>query len=143
MATTGGRMTTKLEQEFFEAMGITPTMLTDCSYKNLQLYRYEYGDDCCEHLDDIDFTCDMCPKSRQHIPYYPTITDTIVLRLIEIILLTSDDHNLSVEHICDEIRFLFCEKIIILENEQTLKDCILSSCIQLKDEIREEVQKVF
>ena len=137
------------EQKFFEAFGIEPTMLCNCSYKNLQEYRYEYGDDVlqeyryeygddvCEHIDDFEFSCKDCEN------YYPPITPEIVLGLEAIVMLVNDDYNFSVEQFSDESRFLFCDKKVILENENNLKDCILSSCIQLKYEIKDQVRALF
>ena len=78
-------MTNQIEKEFFEAIGVEPIMLCNCSYKNLREYRYEYGDDVCEHIDDFEFSCKDCEKSKKDIPYYPLITPEIILKLDDIV----------------------------------------------------------
>ena len=119
-----------IEKEFFEAMKIKPTMLCQCSFKNLKDYRYEYeyGDDNCEHSDDFEFSCKDCEKSIQNIPLYPPITSDIVLGLVCII------NN-------------FTDTIVILNGydiEQIKKE-VLNTCIKCKDIefVKEEVQELF
>src|SRR5574344_321338 len=126
MATTGGRIMT-MEQEFFEAFGIEPTMLCNCSYKNLQEYRYEYGDDVCEHIDDFEFSCKDCEKSKKSIPYYPPITSDIVLKLINIILKARGEFRIIGSF----------SKIEVLMNN------VLKACISIAPEIQDQVKALF
>ena len=128
-----------IEKEFFEAMKIKPTMLCQCSFKNLKDYRYEYGDDCCEHLDDFEFSCKDCEKSIQNIPLYPTITSDIVLGLMQIILEYIDKNNCETLHINDG-QFYFDFYSVSGEN---IKECVLQMCIKLEDKISEEVKALF
>jgi len=109
-------MTTKLEQEFFEAMGIV----------KLEPCKYGFG---CGHAKPC------CPREKT----YPTITDTIVLRLIKILLKLSNEFHIDIsknEYGCNT-------GFVGGYYEDTFEHSILSLCIQLKDEIRKEVQKLF
>ena len=115
-----------MEQEFFEAFGIEPTMLCNCSYKNLQEYRYEYGDDVCEHIDDFEFSCKDCEKSKKSIPYYPPITPEIVLKLITIL----------VKKHCNLTLYWGLPKL----TEQILKQCIRD---KNDKEIQDQVRALF
>ena len=81
-----------IEEQFFEAMQIKPTMLCQCSFKNLKDYRYEYGDDNCEHLDDFEFSCKNCEKSIQNIPIYPLMRSDIFLDLLALLI----DHDCEI-----------------------------------------------
>src|SRR5574344_736895 len=148
MATTGGRIMT-MEQEFFEAFGIEPTMLCNCSYKNLQEYRYEYGDDVCEHIDDFEFSCKDCEKSKKSIPYYPPITPEIVLKLIKVIadkgysfkvFEAEDMFNNGIKYITNAITDI---KHDIYGRGKTIDEAVISLCIQLKDEIQDQVKALF
>lgn len=116
-----------MEQEFFEAFGIEPTMLCNCSYKNLQEYRYEYGDDVCEHIDDFEFSCKDCEKSKKSIPYYPPITSDIVLKLINIILKARGEFRIIGS---------FSKIKVLMEN-------VLKACISIAPEIQDQVRALF
>lgn len=137
-----------IEKKFFETMKIKPTMLCQCSFKNLKDYRYEYGDDCCEHLDDFEFSCKDCEKSIQNIPLYPPITSDIVLGLIKILIDNGQKLKMfeASEMFRDHTRY-----IINAENEirhdiygtgETLKYAILALCIKLPH-ISEEIKVLF
>lgn len=148
-----------IEKEFFEAMEIKPTMLCQCSFKNLKDYRYEYeyGDDNCEHSDDFEFSCKDCEKSIQNIPLYPPITSDIVLGLEEIIL---DKHKArysvsfsynwnyngryyTCSYSANQCYCPYDSKFKTSNPFNNKKDALLSLCVQLKDEISEEVKALF
>lgn len=76
-------MTTELEEQFFKVFGIEPKMLCDCEFKNLYDYRIEYGQDVCIHTEDnIKEPCKICELAKQIHPFYPKITDRVLLELI-------------------------------------------------------------
>ena len=133
-----------MEKQFFEAFGIEPTMLCNCSYKNLQEYRYEYGDDVCEHIDDFEFSCKDCEKSKKSIPYYPPITPEIVLGLFKIILDSGKDLLFTRD---TDNRYLVRKNVIMRELDwhsgNSINDIILSFCIEYKDELFEDVRALF
>ena len=75
-------MITELERKFFDTFNIQPTMLTECSYVNLQKHGIEIGSDICLGIDDETITCSNCCKNKQTVAIYPTITDTHYMKLM-------------------------------------------------------------
>ncbi len=118
-------MTTKLEQEFFEAMEIEPKK--DYSYDNWDCKKEL---DCGVEPPAMKFKCPNC-ENYLYIgtiveDTYPPITSDIVLRLIGI--LTKKNCNITLYHGLPQLK------------EQILKQCIRDS----KDKkIKEEMQKLF
>ena len=98
-------MTSKLEQEFFEAMGVH----------------------CKKEVNQIGNTLGLCNTTIKCI--YPTITDTIVLRLASIL---------------NSIVFSKIECCCMFwgTSVEEIKENILSDCLDHKDEIKEEVQRL-
>jgi hypothetical protein len=105
-------MTTKLEQEFFEAMGVP---------KEKRLCTRGYQHICSRYIKNNN-----CIGCNDFITEYPTITDTIVSRLICVLALQEGS-----------------EHIIQATTMEALKDDVIKDCIWYQDEIREEVQKLF
>lgn len=151
-------MTTKLEQEFFEAMGIeAKTKFARC--KNGIDY---YAEEC------IEETCKGCNNAITRI-VYPPITDTIVL-MLENILFKNRFGRVASLKTNNSLGGTFvynwylggAKSTHFYSNENSRKDSILSLFIkmlkneyvyirptnkvyltQLKGEIREEVQELF
>jgi hypothetical protein len=82
------------EQDFYKYFGIKPLcLLSDCQYFNESHYGISYGDDVCETAEIIsndnisypftDFNCEKdCKKVIAKTPYYPPITDDVIVNLL-------------------------------------------------------------
>jgi len=163
-------MTTKLEQEFFEAMGIEQPIFYIMENDKGFLIQIDNSN------PDMKLEVIRAVKKGYKVieylkGYTQSITDTIVLKLEEVIIDKQNKLNFDFlnphktyyykdnklenvkwayslveeqseyEYYGDYTRVWNEDKIS--SSGDTRKDALLSLCIQLKDEIREEVKAVF
>lgn len=71
------------ELDFYAFYNISPIgLLSDCQYDNELRLGIEYGDDVCEYIQDETSHCKECEKQKQKIPYYPPITDDVIINIL-------------------------------------------------------------
>ena len=125
---------TPIEQEFFEAFGIEKKEYKTCDAAETSPF--------CP-FDDAD--CDNCGLHVTYKTDYPSITPEIVLGLIKIIIHKGLEFGLSYSELHNTYfaskddgnnSYLSCQ-------EYSLKDAILSLCINLKHELQSEVKELF
>lgn len=68
-------------------------LLSNCQFDNEFRLGIEYGEDVCEFINEeqTESTCKDCPKLKQKTPWYPPITDQIIVNLILITGITKSD----------------------------------------------------
>lgn len=142
---------------FFEAFGIEPR------YKFIRAERKEPCKEDCETYKKYYNSCYGCSMNFENISlewlnknyskfeakekedlYYPPITSDIVLGLSKILIdfgwlhcekFTIDKYLTEFDN--DELK----DKIQVVEHN--FEDCILKTCVQLKDKISEQVKALF
>lgn len=125
-----------IEQEFYEAFGIEPkpmywckkydeTMIADCRYPNR------------------DKECLTCEQHYIKEQIYPPITSKTVLNLIKIIL----DCDIDILIAKDENGYIARKNIMSYSMhwvvDGNFNNTVLKLCIQLKDEIQDQVKALF
>lgn len=78
----GYRVAPEKEQEFYAFFDVAPLgILSDCGFDNLHRLHIEEGYDVCEHMYD-GIKCENCEYSKQKYPWYPPITDDLIINLL-------------------------------------------------------------
>ena len=105
----GYRVAPEKEQEFYAYFDISPIgVLSDCGFENLQRLGIEEGYDVCEHMYEKDFNCKQCKDSEQKYPWYPPITDDLIINL----LLLCGTENLDLDcYSCEEDKYKILEYV--------------------------------
>jgi hypothetical protein len=139
----------QIEQEFFEAFGIEPTCERSC----LDCPDFETS------KNGIEWANRPCPNNCEFLSErnYPPITPEIVLGLMQIILEYIDKKN--EEHVYHyfltkyKVGNKYAFGMQHSENDEiigeypeygkTNEEAMLSLCLKLKDEIKEDIKKIF
>lgn len=87
------------EQNFYEYFEIPYLfLLTDCQFFNEKSFNVAQGEDICENTEKENFSCKSCKKSNPKYPYYPPITNELLIN----ILLSIDTQSLNVDKYVNE-----------------------------------------
>jgi len=79
----GYRIASNIDQDFYTHFNISPLgLLSDCGFENLGRLGIEEGYDICIHMEEENFDCKKCKNSEQKYPWYPPITDQVVINLL-------------------------------------------------------------
>lgn len=113
------------EIEFYCKFAICPLgILTDCQYDNEFRLSICYGDDVCEHTEE-EYNCKECEKTKQEKPYYPPITDFVIINFL---LICGVDDNLKTYYSTedrDKILDYVVEKSKAQEIKQRIREVLI------------------
>lgn len=125
-----------MEQEFFEAFEIEPKR---------RFFQCKKGID---YYEDCELVCNECSEAIYQ-EKYPPITPEIVLKLIKIIadkgysfkvFEAEDMFNNGIKYVTNAITDI---KHDIYGRGKAIDEAVISLCIQLKDEIQDQVRALF